>query len=289
MTEREQGWTIGEWLDTKVGGTSLGPKATRVRHVLTTQPSFCSHATAAEVAERADVNGATVVRLAQTLGYPGWRQFQAEFRSAYHARRYDIESAAPTAGPSGAVAAALVRDAENLDACLKSLDFAAAAAIVDAIAAARHTIVIGTGTHALPAQELAMLAASRGYDVRLEDRGGAQLTNTLAGLTEADCVVAFSFWQHYKQTIAGLKFGRKVGATTCAITDTRQSPAAELADHTLIVPAEGISNLRSMTAAMSLAHGLAAALVAIDPAKSQTAIAHVDELWQDMDFYVPDA
>ncbi|MFF4795992.1 hypothetical protein ACFY2M_41415 [Streptomyces sp. NPDC001276] len=61
-----------------------------------------------------------------------------------------------------------------------------------------------------------------------------------------------------------------------------------LADHALIVPAEGVSQLPSMTAAMSLSYGLAAALSAVDPTKSRSAISHVDELWQDMDIFAPD-
>jgi DNA-binding MurR/RpiR family transcriptional regulator len=284
----EHVWTVAEWIENQMGDARLGPKAQRVRHVLATQPSFCSYATAAEVAERAEVNGATVVRFAQSLGFAGWPQFQAEFRSMYVVRRYDVESSAPTSGHGGMIAASFARDAENLDACLKSFDFEQAEAIVDAIHSARRTVVVATGTHALPAQGLAMMAASRGYDIGLEDRGGAHLANALARLTSEDCVVAFSFWQHYKQTVAGLRLGRQVGATTCVVTDTRHSPAAELADHVLIIPAEGVSNFRSMTVAMSLAYGLAAALVAMDPARSRAAISHVDELWRDMDLFAPD-
>ncbi|MEU6658339.1 MurR/RpiR family transcriptional regulator [Streptomyces sp. NPDC046821] len=280
--------TVANWLDARAGQARLGPKAQRVRHVLTTQPSFASYATSAEVAERAEVNGATVVRFAQSLGFSGWPPFQAEFRSMHAVRRFDVESSAPTSGHAGIIASAFARDAENLNSCLQSFDFAQAAAIVDAMSAARRIVVIASGTHALPAQALAFIAASRGYDIEVEDRSGAHLANTLARLTSDDCVVAFSFWQHYRQTVAGLRFGRRVGATTCAVTDTRHSPAAELADHTLIVPAEGVSQLPSMTAAMSLAYGLAAALSAVDPAMSRSAISHVDGLWQDLDIFAPD-
>ncbi|MFC6159479.1 MurR/RpiR family transcriptional regulator [Kribbella sp. NPDC058693] len=284
----DQGPSVAEWLDKQVGSARLGPKAERVRHVVATQPSFASYATAAEVAERAEVNGATVVRFAQSLGFAGWPQFQAEFRSMYVVRRYDVEAGAPTTGHAGVLASAFARDAENLQSCLQSFDYEEGAAVVEAIHAARRTLVVATGTHSLPAQGLAMMAASRGYDISLEDRSGPHLTNALARLTSDDCVVAFSFWQHYKQTVAALRFARTVGATTCAITDTRHSPAADHADHILIIPAEGISNFRSMTVATSLAYGLAAALVAIDPQRTRSAISHVDALWQDMNFFVPD-
>ncbi|WP_408907190.1 MurR/RpiR family transcriptional regulator [Streptomyces cavernicola] len=206
----------------------------------------------------------------------------------YVVRRFDVEASTPTSGHAGIIASAFAQDAENLNSCLHAFDFEQGAAIVEAISAARRTVVIASGTHALPAQALAIIAASRGYDIDVEDRGGAQLANALVRLTSDDCIVAFSFWQHYKQTVAGLRFGRRRGATTCVITDTQHSPAAQLADHALVVPAEGVSHLPSMTAALSLSYGLAAALCAIDPAKSRSAISHVDELWQDMDFFAPD-
>lgn len=280
--------TVADWLESLIGETRLGPKAKRVHHVLATQPSFASYATSAEVADRAEVNGATVVRFAQSLGFAGWPQFQAEFRSTYVTRRYETQFSAPTSGPASNIAATLARDAENLSSCLHSIDFTEAEAIVEAIHRARRTNVIATGTHGLPGQALAAIAASRGYDIDFEDRGGAALANVLGRITADDCVVAFSFWQHYKQTVAALRFSRRVGATTCVITDTRHSPAAQLADHVLVVPAEGGSSFPSMTAAMSLAYGLSAALIRVEPDKSRSAIEHVDELWHDLDCFAPD-
>ncbi|MGW1003133.1 hypothetical protein [Streptomyces sp. NPDC002520] len=43
-----------------------------------------------------------------------------------------------------------------------------------------------------------------------------------------------------------------------------------------------------MAAAMSLSYGRAATLCAADPTKSRSAISHVDELRQEMDFVAPD-
>lgn len=282
----DEGATITEWLDRLVAGVHLGPKATRVRQILTTQPTYCSYATAAEVADRAEVNGATVVRFAQNLGYPGWPQLQEDLRRVYLAHRYDARQ--PGVPDGDLIAASLTRDVANLQALQRSFDFPAAHTIVGAIRDAHRTVVVASGTHAVAAVAFAGLAASRGYPVTHEDRGGPHLANALAGLRAGDCLVAWSFWQHYRQTVAALRVAREAGATTCVITDTRHSPAARGADHILVVPTEGVSNLQSMTAATSVAYALFAELAATDPKTSRTAAHRVDAVWRELDLFTED-
>lgn len=282
----DEGANVAEWLDAVVADVRLGPKAMRVRQVLTTQPTYCSYATAAEVAVRAEVNAATVVRFAQSLGYPGWPQLQGELRAVYLAHRYDSEPSAEHHG--GLLASAFARDAQNLRSLEQSFDFDTARAVVRAIKEARRTVVVASGTHAVGAATLAMLAVSRGFPVAYEDRGGPQLANVVAGLGEHDCLVAWSFWQHYRQTVAALRLARAAGVVTCVITDTRHSPAAREADHLLVIPTEGVANLQSMTVATSVAHALAAELAATDPAASRAAAQRVDAVWREMDLFAED-
>ncbi len=280
---------VRQWLDDRCVNVRMGAKTARVKHVLETQPRFCSYATAAEVAERADINGATVVRFAQSLGYAGWPQLQHDLRAMYLSSQYGPtgESATPFGG--GLIAGSLARDADHLANCLQSLDHEEAERVVSAIASARRTIVVAEGTHALPAQLLAVMTATRGLPVTLEDRGGVHLANSLATLTPDDCVLAWSFTQHYRQTIAALRVGRSIGATTCAVTDSPTSPAAEHADHLLVVPSGGIATFPSMTVATSLAYGLAAELIALDPERSRSAIEAADAAWNGMGLFATDA
>lgn len=280
------GATVVEWLDGLVTDVPLGPKAAHVRQVLTTQPTFCSYATAAEVAARAEVNRATVIRFAQSLGYPGWPPFQAELRTVHLAQRFD--PGRPSDSDGGLLATAFAQDAQNLRALERTFDYATARTVVHAIRDAPRTLVVASGTHAVAANALAMVAASRGFPVTYEDRGGPQLANALAGLGPGHCVVAWSFWQHYRQTTAALRIARTAGATTCVITDTRHSPPALEAQHVLVVPTEGVANIQSMTVAMSVAYGLLAELTATDPAGSRSSARRVSGVWQELDLFAED-
>ncbi|MEV0088414.1 MurR/RpiR family transcriptional regulator [Saccharopolyspora sp. NPDC003752] len=281
-----EGANVAQWLDELISETRLGPKAARVRDVLTTQPTYCSYATAAEVADRAEVNGATVVRFAQALGYPGWPQLQADLRGVYLAHRYE-QPASP--GDGSMLASVFARDAENLRSLEHSFDYAAARAVVAAIREARRTLVVASGTHGVAAAAFAMLAASRGLPIAHEDRGGPHLANALASLDGQDCLVAWSFWQHYRETVDAIHLARTAGAATCVITDTVQSPAANAADHVLVIPTEGIANLQSMTAATSVAYALVAELAAGDPEGSREAAQRVDTVWRGLRLFAEES
>ncbi|MFF9352432.1 MurR/RpiR family transcriptional regulator [Streptomyces sp. NPDC014734] len=279
MTERIS--TVEGWLTELTAHVQVGPKAVRVQTVLAAQPAFCSYATAAEVAERAEVNGATVVRFAQSLGYPGWPQFQAVLRETHLAHRFD------PVGPSGLggslLADALAKDRQNLTTLEHTLDMETVNELVRTVRSARRTLVVGAGTHGAPAAALADIAASRGLPIVYEDRGGGpHLAMALAGLGPEDCVIGWSFWQHYRQTVDALRIARRSGVPTFAVTDTGQSPAAEHADHVLLVPTEGVGGLQSMATALSLAQGIAAELAAHEPEASRTAAGRVDGVWQEL-------
>lgn len=277
------GTTVAQWLDGLTDEVHLGPKAVLVRQVLTTRPTFCSYATAAEVAERAEVNPATVVRFAQSLGYAGWPHLQADLRAVYLTGRF--VPGQPSKADGGLLATAFARDAQSLGALERSFDFDTARTVVRSIRAARRTLVVAEGTHAIPAQALATVAASRGFPLTYEDRGGPHLAQALAGLSADDCLVAWSFWQHYRDTLAALRAARWSGAVTCVVTDTRYSPAAQEADHVLVVPTEGVANIQSMTVATSVAYGLAAELTASDPAASRSAAERVSTVWRELDLF----
>ena len=60
---------------------TLTPKQQALVSFIEHNPKIASFATAAELAERVNVNAATVVRLAQTLGYSGFPEFQETVRA----------------------------------------------------------------------------------------------------------------------------------------------------------------------------------------------------------------
>lgn len=256
---------VADWLAASSPAGGLSPKLLSVYQVLQMQPAFASYASAGEVAERAGVNVATVTRCAQSLGFTGWPHLQAGLRDAFLSSRL----ADHTDVADSPVHSALDRDIHNLQLAAQQVDPGQVTGFVDAIAAARRTVVLGFGTHAAVGHVLATLGANRGIDMVMVDQGGVPLANALAALTADDCLVAISFWQYYRDTATAIELAREAGASICVLTDSASSPAAKLSDHTLVVPTEGVSFFPSMTAALSVVYGVLADLVARHPERNE--------------------
>src|SRR5262245_10842575 len=69
------------WLRARVPDRGLSAKGTAVLQALLSHPRRASYSSAAQAAELAGVNVATVSRTAQALGFSGWTELQHELRS----------------------------------------------------------------------------------------------------------------------------------------------------------------------------------------------------------------
>ena len=83
-------------------------------------------------------------------------------------------------------------------------------------------------------------ASLAGYRCDLLD-DPASLANAIAELQASDVLVAITFWRLFNSTITAARQAKAQGATVCVISDRTKSPVADLADHILVVPAEGTS------------------------------------------------
>ncbi|TCP54299.1 RpiR family transcriptional regulator [Tamaricihabitans halophyticus] len=275
--------TVQDWLAGRAGEVALGPAASRVVDILATQPHLASYASTADLAERAAVNVATVVRTARQLGFSGWPQLRLELRNRYLASLSAPQVLAEHGdNPSNPAAEAIQRDMESLALLARTVDMEAIRAIAGAITAASRTVVIGSGTFAAPGVQLAHASTSMGMDVLLERHFGTQLANTVTRLTKQDCLLAVNLWWLPKEVLEASRIAREQGVTTCAITDLGSSPLAEVSDHVIIVPSEGVSSFPSLTPAMAVVHGILAELTVLAGPECQRAMERTEAAWARM-------
>lgn len=274
-----------EWLGSLLESARVTPKGMAVARHVAAQPRAASFSSASEVAQQVGVNVATVVRFAQSLGFSGWPEFQLHLRHRYLGQlspsglMRDHEPAA-TDSP---LEAALRRDAQNLQDALTSLDLDAATKVAKLIADAPRTLVISSGSYAAVAHIFAHQARFMGYDVSLETRGGAHTVTALATFKPGDCLLVVNFWRVVKDLMLATQWARGQGLTTVAITDSVFSPQAEAAEHVLVVPTESVSFFQSMTAAVSLAHGLLAELQRLGGDEVDRNIERLEAAYDDLD------
>ncbi|MFI6789627.1 MurR/RpiR family transcriptional regulator [Nonomuraea sp. NPDC050383] len=271
--------TYDEWLRARVPGRGLRPKAAAVLDVLVSQPRRASYGSAAELAQLAGVNVATVTRTAQALGFAGWPALQQELRARYLSSLSAGQVAAEHAGAGSPSSRSLRRDLDGLALLARRLDERVLLTIAEAVAAARRTVVVADGSYAAVGLALAHNARLAGYPVAAVTAGDAELANAVAALGPEDVLIAISFWRLYESTVLAAHEARSRGTRVFALTDAASPALAAAAEEVVMVPAEGEAFFPSLTAGIAVAQALVTQLAAVDPAHTGASIEAAEAMW----------
>jgi DNA-binding MurR/RpiR family transcriptional regulator len=278
MNSPDQG--IPGWLRERLGPRKPSQGALKVIRALASHASEMSYASTADAAALAGVNVATVVRAAQLLGYAGWPALRAEARSRYLSGLSASEVLSEHAASAESPAWAAVRgDLRNLQELSQLLDPAQIERVAQLLHDARSTVVLGSGSFAAPGLQLAHIAQTVGYDVRLQREGGTALLNATSRLGKGDCVVVFRLWRWPTELMNAARVAADGGARVVMVTDHSTGDAVELADELVFVPSEGTSMFPSLTATVTVVHAVLASLIALDEDRARRSSDRAEALW----------
>lgn len=275
------------WLTSCLGGKRLTPRQDQVMGVLRAQPRLASYSSVTDVAVAANANASTVTRTAQALGYEGWTDFQVEFRSRYLASLSAVEVAAEH-GSRGQdpCQLALTTDQSNLAFLARQLDPGTVHDAAKAIARARRTWVVASGSYAVPGRALEHNVGIAGYDIRLLSDVAA-LVNSMARVVADDVVVIFSLWRVYDSTARAARLAAAAGAHVVVVSDDHESEIVRHADTVLIVPSEGAGFFPSLVPSLAIAEAIAVEVASVDPQRSQESIRSAENTWEAMGIMLP--
>lgn len=218
-----------------------------------------------ELAARAEVSVATVVRFAQLLGYAGFLELRQDLVA--QAKNQGVEERLLQA-PKGA-AATLVevahRDVANIERLLAQVSEELLSTTVAMLSRARHRVILGHGVSAIMAQHLAYVLTQAG----LPSISGspAEFATQVVNLDRRDVVLAFSVHPYSRETYDAAAYARELGVPVVAFSDRLESPLAKVARVTLPIPGENLLFSHSLAAFAVLAHALATASTAGDRAE----------------------
>ncbi|WP_017613367.1 MurR/RpiR family transcriptional regulator [Nocardiopsis salina] len=277
---------MSDWIAQALEGARLGRASERVVSVLREEPRFASYASTADLAERAEVNVATVVRVAQQLGFSGWPTLRAEVRSRYLTSLSGggglTEHAGSDADP---VDAALAADRATLGLLERAVDREQVRAVASAVHRAGRTLVLGSGTFAAPGVQLSHAAGIMGYDVRLGELGGTAVLNTLARMGSGDLLVVCDLWMLPVALRRAVEVAVQRSVGVAVITDREGSPLVTSADQVVVVPSEGVGVLPSLTAAMAVVHAVLAELTSIGGPRVLDSVREAERLWREAELF----
>lgn len=244
---------------------SLSPRLQAAARYIVDHPNEVVIQSMRTLAESAEVQPATFVRLAQQLGYAGWPELKSAFAGelGLHDPRYGQRAKGLAArGLAPGLESELFEvQRRNLDitesGCARSLRNAARL-----LKRAKAVHVAGFRASFPMAYALAYGYRLFRDTVSLVDGQGGGLEMQLRPIARHDCVVAISFAPYSREAMIVIEAARQAKASVVALTDSQASPLALAADVTVLFSAESPSFFPSIAAAVAVTEALLELLVA---------------------------
>ena len=248
--------------------------------------------TASQLAHSVGVSEATVVRLAQALGFDGYPGMQSKFREGLQDRLSTVTRLEHTVDHVRQVGDVVVKvlqeDIQNLSQTLRNLPIEVFEQAVKDIEKAKRVFVVGLrGAHA-PALTLATYLRFLGKRAQLLMPGHGELWDILQGLEKTDLVIGISLPRYTSITVEVLEHARSQRARVGAITDSPLSPLARYAHWVLTAESQLDSFIESFTAVTSLINALLTAMSIQKPAKTLRILREREAIWEEKGVYISD-
>ena len=268
----------------------LTPAQRRIMQYIVDHYDEAIFLTASQLAGKAGVSEATVVRLAQALGFDGYPGMQRKFRQGLQDRLSTVtrlEHTVDHVGKTGdVVVKVLQEDIHNLSQTLKNISLDIFERAVADLQSAKRIYVVGLrGAHA-PALTLATYLRFLGKEAHLLVPGHGEMWDIVQGLGRSDLVVGISFPRYTQVTLEVLQHARKKRARVGAITDSPLSPLARHAHWVLTATCRLDSYIESFTAATSLINALLTAMSIREPEKTLRILRQREALWEEKEVYL---
>ena len=247
---------------------SLPKRLAQAAQFALTHPDDVALDTAASIAEAADVQPSTLVRLARHLGYDGFSDFQSVFRdrlkmraSTYEERLEIIEAGMTGESYEGSLLSGFMQAARrSIDELATAIDQACFAKSISILSGA-DTIYLVARRRSYPlAAHMSYAFAKLKIRAVMVDSPNGIDSETVAMAGPGDAAIACSFAPYASDTVDYVRMLNKNSVPIVAITDSALSPLARLATQWLEVAENDFAGFRSLSASMALVMTLPVAI-----------------------------
>lgn len=266
---------------------NLPPSQRAVAQVVLSDPAAAAFATVAEVGRRARTSGATVVRLAERLGYDGWVGLQASARQEMAGQLRPATERIRESSPGDVLAQTGLREAENVHRTLAAVDRAAFEQAVVLMADPKRAVHVVAGDAAsgigtFLGDGLELLRSG----VRRVDGSPTTVARHLAHLQHGDVIVAVDLRRYEAWVLDTVRRAVAHGAVLVAITDSVLSPLAQEASVCFVVAAEGAGPFDSHVGTLALVNALTTGVARSRRRPAAARLDRVERAWREADALV---
>lgn len=209
------------------------------------------------IAKKLGVSQTTVVRTAVRLGYAGFPELQAAFRSLledrFSATKRIEEASNHQKGQTAEqrIARVFQQHRKNLEVTLRYLDPKEIVRAAELIWKAKRIFILGLRTSVALAHYLGFYLSMIRENVTILTSDYMALEN-IRTLTKRDVLVTFSFIRYYRHTIECSTLARDRGCRIIGMTDTVTAPLSQIANILFLAPVTSSHYSNSYIAAFAV-------------------------------------
>ncbi len=235
-----------------------------------------------ELAQRARASEATVVRFAQSLGYPGFSRLKAELLDAVRERVYSRDAepnpAAKAAAESDTLDAVARLEIGNIERSTEDYDRETFRRIATSLFKADHVYTFGVGVSSHMAALLSYLLVQIGLRSTVLSTAFSSPLEQLVPLRPTDLLVVFSFPPYSKSSVELVQCAEEAGVPTLVITDRPTAPAATASRLALTVRSDNMMFTNAFSAISVLLNSLATEIALRHREQATDAVSRISRL-----------
>lgn len=237
--------------------------------------------TVEHLASQTHVSVATVMRLAYSLGYSGYAEFQKELQD------FILNEAAPSSrlavnikklSKNKLLIQCAEKQIQNIQKTVSSVSDQQAEEAVDMILRAKKVYVLGLRTSSSAAYYLDEGLNRIGINSELLVPESSRLQALLAKISKDSLLISIGLPRYAKKTIEITQIAHDQGAQILAITDSEQSPLAQLANSYLPCSYESLAFHNTALGATFVADYLVTAVALREPEKSKEELEKIEKI-----------
>ncbi|NTW71292.1 MAG: MurR/RpiR family transcriptional regulator [Eubacteriaceae bacterium] len=243
--------------------------------------------TAASLGEKTGVSEATVVRLANILGYEGYPKLKKTLQDLIKTKLTTIQRIEMSSVyDSGSILKKVLdADMDNLRTTLEEADEEAFEKAADMIASAKKIYITGFRTSSLLSKYLGYYLDMILDNVVVVDYGAGDVYERLVKVNKGDLVIGISFPRYSAKSNEIISFVREKGTSIIAITDNELSPIVKYSDCCLIAKSNIMAFVDTVVAPLSLLNALIIAVGYRNKSKTRETFNELEKIWAEHDIY----
>jgi len=243
-----------------------------------------------QVALKAGVSEATIVRFAQVLGFSGYKELKETLSTSLQNQlspmaRFRLAMAENETSPD-VLTLASQNVITNIQDTIQSVDPQVFSRAVDRIIAAKRIYCLGLEISSHLAQLMTFLLRLYSYDAQYLSFDYFQYLEQIAYMTDRDLLIGFSFSPYSRETIDALSLAKKRKIDSILFTDKKSAPARRWASLCFQIKTDNIMFSNSLGAIVTVINAIIIELNFKDKERTLTALANIENSIKDARYFV---